>query len=246
MNEATVRTVSEYLDEIRPNHKDWKHWYYRGHSKLSYDLLPKAGRLQACASDADYDQRMFHAWKLHSVGFINNFESYDDWDLLAIAQHHGLSTRLLDWTFNALNAAYFALYGRASSIDPSTDCAVYAHFSTLQSLTTPHCLTNSAPAKKQALNPNPFEIEGIRRVSPRSVVPRIARQGGIFTIHGPPHLDLNSNLTQGEELRRYVIPGENKADFARELSHYGVNSLSLFPDLDGLSDHINWTFETLS
>ena len=36
-------------------------------------------------------------------------ESYNDWDMLTIAQYHGLAARLLDWSFNPLVAAYFAV-----------------------------------------------------------------------------------------------------------------------------------------
>ncbi len=86
---------------------------------------------------------------------------------------------------------------------------------------------------------------GIHRVAPSSVTPRIGRQGGIFTVHGPPDEGLEERLPAGDRLEKFVIGGRERRDFAIQLSHYGVNRLSLFPDLDGLSAHINWAFTYL-
>jgi hypothetical protein len=153
---------------------------------------------------------------------------------LAIAQHHGLATRLLDWTFNPLAAAYFALVNPATgTVEEEHDSIVWAHYS------------RNAVLDERTKGDDPFATEGIQRVTPGSLVPRITRQGGIFTVHGPPTLNLEEHLPDGDRLECLIIDKTAKAEFVIELSHYGVNRMAMFPDLDGLSAHINWAFRYL-
>ncbi|WP_049922434.1 FRG domain-containing protein [Halopiger djelfimassiliensis] len=69
-------------------------------------------------------------WKLEPL-LLRNFAQYamdeiDEprsvWHLLSIAQHYGLPTRLLDWSFSPLVAAYFAV----QSGDTDHDGAIWA------------------------------------------------------------------------------------------------------------------------
>lgn len=66
--------------------------------------MPKAGR---SPYDKYNDEETFYAWKRQAMIFLK--ESYNDWDMLTIDQLHGLATRLLDWSFNPLVVAYFAV-----------------------------------------------------------------------------------------------------------------------------------------
>ena len=232
METMVVKSFLEFHDLIRSHHKAWWCWYYRGHSRTEYELRPKVGR-EPFATTVANDRVMFEKWRRHAVAYVTApSRQLSEWDWLAIAQHHGLATRLLDWTFNPLAAVFFAVVWSDGKVDVSHDSVVYAHFS-------PTEFINTEKWK------DPFARKGIYRVAPSSVAPRIGRQGGIFTVHGPPNHDLKRHLPKKDKLKRIVIDHSCKKDFAIQLSHYGVNRLSLFPDLDGLSAHINWSFTNL-
>ncbi len=81
-------------------------WVFRGQADIGWPLLPKAGRPDFC----DYkDLEMFKGWRRRARACSELPDN--EWDCLAVAQHHGLATRLLDWTFNPLVATYFAVAG---------------------------------------------------------------------------------------------------------------------------------------
>lgn len=235
--EKHIKSFRDFHELISVHNQEWHNWYYRGESSLEHKLVPKAGRphyQKKNLSDID----MFERWRRHAIAFMDN-QVENKWDLLAIAQHHGLATRLLDWTFNPMIAAFFAVTLPDNSIEVETESIVYAHYST-------------RPFINAELYPDPFHINNpdatsdkIYRLSPRSIVPRIMRQGGIFTIHFPPSTALEEHLPEGDRLEKIIIDSNYRRSFAIELSHYGINKMSLFPDLDGLSRHINWSYLNL-
>src|SRR6185295_10126778 len=134
-------------------------------------------------------------WKRRAVEYTS-IQPRDDWDWLAIAQHHRLATRLLDWTSNPLVAAFFAVQNE----DPEHDAVIYAYHS-------------DRVIKTEEITPQ--KSRGIVRFRPRGVAARIVRQDGLFTVHGPPALSLSAHLQQDEQLERIVIA----ASYRKELRH---------------------------
>ena len=74
-------------------------------------------------------------------------------------------------------------------------------------------------------------------------MPRITRQGGIFTVHPGPIDPIGKTSDGILEIERLIIMVKYREKLLSELSHYGVNSATLFPGLDGLYSLINWTIE---
>jgi hypothetical protein len=162
------------------------------------------------------------------------------WNWLALAQHHGLPTRLLDWTYSPYVALHFAT-ARARAFDE--DGAVWMVDYVRAHERAPKKLREQLDRESA----NVFTTEMIAAVAedfddlaelgdfvvfvePPSFDERIVNQYALFSLASQPDLSLDSEL-----VRKIAIPAELKWEIRDKLDQANITERVLFPGLDGLS-----------
>lgn len=140
---------------------------YRGVASYNhYRLIPSVGRNISFKYSKNKEEWMFHLFKEKAIPFLRELPR-DDWEFLAVAQHYGLPTRLLDWTWNPLVASFFAVLEYNED-----DGAVYPLYA---AMVPPHSPSMS-----------PLESSGYCIYKPPHFDGRIIAQSGLFTSQDKP------------------------------------------------------------
>jgi hypothetical protein len=241
-NELNERLYEESWKE--PLGRFRSNFAFRGLSAASYDL--KTGLIRLADSTEKLEGHL-----------LRNFRKYarrdavaDDsvWNWLALAQHHGLPTRLLDWTFSPLVAMHFA----AVDIDLfDTDGVVW----TVDFVKTNQLLPTQLKVLLEEEGSNAFTVEMLNRVAgtlsefdrlsehefvvffePPSLDNRIVNQFALFSLMSSPAARLDVWLAEHPELyRRIIIPASLKWEVRDKLDQANITERVLMPGLDGLS-----------
>ena len=169
---------------------------------------------------------LFREFQRSALPLVDRSQLSNDWDWLALAQHFGLPTRLIDWTTNALVAAFFASQGSHSGRGDGEVVAVEARE-----------VGYYQPDRES--RPDPFSITEARFLKPSAVANRITMQRGLFSIHPTP--DRPWRLRNQTE--SFFIPASMKLEFRRSLFGMGVDEAFLMADLEGLSRTLRWRLE---
>jgi hypothetical protein len=234
-----IRSVSQFLARVEREKKsellkgNEADFIFRG-QRRDEPLIPRIARLHLRGTDLANSERLMLDEFERQMPFFAEIEPRDRWDLLAMAQHHRLPTRLLDWTYSALAALWFCVQkGPArNNAGDMIDGVVWTFKTRVEDFI----------AAEESESGTPFNQKRTRILRPRFVSRRIMAQAGLFTCHflrgGGEFLPLERNRNYKKRLLKIGIAASAFSEIREQLSGAGVSSLSLFPDLEGLAEHL--------
>ena len=231
MRDLIINDWAGLADLVDQNKAD--NWLYRGVTRSDHELEPKIGRRSALASGHPYSKRnerkLFGEFKRQARPLVDR-EDLTELEWMALGQHHGLHTRLLDWTESVLVAAFFATESGVTKEfhwdvrKPSGEMVTYYPV-----------IYGIRDLKMVSPMDDPFGLTAIRAYRPSHISPRIAPQQAVFTIHPRPDRAFKYN-----KIVRWTLKISGTLDIKLALDASGITRASLFPGIDGLAQALNW------
>lgn len=226
MNSKSISSLSEFINEVEDLAFFSDTVIFRG-QPVQRNLLPSISRKAPTVNSTIKERELLNELRLAGNSLLDVVRHNSDLDLLILAQHFGLQTRLLDWSSNPLVALWFACEDLRDN-----DSYVYA-------------LDADSLKVKDIYNKDPFDIGSTTVLKPKMNNPRIIAQHGWFTVHSYSSIDkkfvsLEKNKKISPFLSEFVIPNNKKRSILHSLDRSGINSRTLYPDMEGLCRYLNW------
>lgn len=217
---------------------------YRGLSDAAYPLQTTLTRLGG--NYAGLEKHLLRNFRKYAHRRVVERDSV--WHWLSVAQHYGLPTRLLDWTYSPFAALHFAT-SRIEKFD--VDGVVWGVNYLLTHQLVPERLRSrldqeganvftvemlseevKSLAELDALSPEPFALF----FEPPSIDDRIVNQFAFFSLISDPRAALDEWLQRHPGLaRKILIPAALKWEIRDKLDQSNVTERVLFPGLEGLT-----------
>jgi hypothetical protein len=230
-----ISTVAEYLDKVKE--LEQLTYLFRGQGQ-DYDLSPSIARIQSKYDSIENAEReMLKDFTRRARPWLTGslILPVNDFDWLALGQHHDMATRLLDWTENPLVALWFAVEKKFESlkIPLGSDCPVIWAFQ----------IENDDIISQDIENLDPLKLTKTRVYRPSVISPRIIAQDGWFTVHAfiksstrrtLGFIPLQRNTLYRNRLTKFTVAKNAVGQLREELRRYGMHPASVFPSIEGL------------
>ncbi len=233
------RSWQEDLKRYRSN------YVFRGLTDRDYDLQTSLRRLNG--PFANLERHLLRNFRKYAQ--LGNIDQYfSDWKWLTIGQHHGLPTRLLDWTYSPFVALHFA----TANIDKyDKDGAVWC----VDFMRTHQFLPDPLKKQLEYTGSNAFTLGMLDRVAPKikdfdslssdpfvvfyeppSMDDRIVNQFALFSVMSDPSTCIDDWLSRSCNIaKKIIIPHQLKWEIRDKLDQANITERVLFPGLDGLA-----------
>jgi len=226
----------------------YSNWAFRGERDERWPLYSSLSRylqnfgIHKKAWPAQ-EERILRIFKRKAHQFIDRPPDWDDdFQWLALMQHHGAPTRLIDFTWSPYVAAFFALERTIS------DGVVWA--------LNPARIDSSRNKRPARLDPRvpgnlaKYYLKGDRRLiwmgEPYTMNRRLIAQSGTFGVPGVldvPVEEILSDRDQEGILAKFVLRNPVREVGMRELYRMNITDATMFPDLDGLARSMGYELE---
>jgi hypothetical protein len=253
LERARPRTFTELLDQLYEG--SWNEglrrhrspFAFRGLARAEHNLSNSLARLAGSHPDlAKLELSMLRNFRKYAVQQTpSRLDSI--WHWLAVAQHFGLPTRLVDWTFSPFVALHFATEFPADyAHDAVVWCVDFVRANQLlprrlrgildeegsDTFTTELLGGFGSLREFDALSREPF----LMFLEPPALDARILNQAALFSLMPSATASLDEWLARHPDLcRRVIVPAELKWEVRDKLDQANITERTLFPGLDGLS-----------
>lgn len=268
---VVIRSLGELVDRVTPSEPDLvtrrrrDAGVYRGVGDARWPMLTSLDRLGGTHpphTKRVLEEHVLRNFARYSRPHVGAGPAHNGWELLAAAQHHGVPTRLLDWTYSPLVAAHFATMGRRGvggaqgGGEPGTDRViwrldwqrVHRHFALpelalladdLERLRDPRGDGRFTPWQliRHGDDGEPFAC----LFEPPTLDARIAAQSAVFTLTSSTSQSFDAFLAArglADALTPYVIPADEVGRVRDQLDLVSFDERRLFPDLDGVAKQL--------
>lgn len=257
IKQAVVTMLAELIEHITPErpHEETGRWRDTG----VYQGSPVAERPLLTSLDRLGGDNPPHGKRGLEAHILRNFARYsrphftappaNEWELLVAAQHHGVPTRLLDWTYSPFVAAHFATLPHRRHLAEHDRAvwrlewqSVHRHFGFPELALLITDLERLLGEGEQGTPWTLFERKGLQpfacMLEPPSLDARIVAQAAAFTLCSDTSRSFDAFLDEhglADTLTKFTIPAAHVARIRDQLDMVGIDERRLFPDLDGLA-----------
>jgi hypothetical protein len=224
-------------------------WIFRGHYKAEWHLQPSLERtLSQRPMDLAIERQIISEFQRRAHQYLASTEipqTLLEW--LALMQHHGSPTRLLDWTRSPYIAAFIAFEDTFKEEGETAIWAINSRWlAECSERRLAHAWNRSVKAPELRTDE---ELNRLMHCSVRVVIPmepermneRLTIQQGLFLFPSGTELSFESVLADysrddsPEHIRKIVLPKSEGLPCLVDLLRMNINAASLFPGLDGFA-----------